>query len=295
MTDHTQQTVQLELRGERARKGIELDSLERFIDKFRDALRDFERSATERSYQIGRGGQPDSRSVAVTSFRLVGFKIGSAILELADPSSEIEDGALPVSPEGSATRNLSALLEAINRSEVDQAVVDKLDDARRALGEHGTFLIRAPRLNGEVNLEVINRLRASYQSSSAHPTPMTVYGTLHLIASEKYRVEIRATDNYNWSCKYDPDLEQKVLPLIKKRVWAHGNGVRERVNQGSLDIEDLGPLPEYESTTLFTAAPVSIDDLLATQHITGPQGLASLGSPGLSESDIDSFLAVTLK
>jgi hypothetical protein len=116
-----------------------------------------------------------------------------------------------------------------------------------------------------------------------------------LIASEGNRVEIRATDHYNWKCSYDPKLEEKVIPLITKRVWATGLGTRERANRGALTLEDIGALPEYEMTSLFTDEVVSTEDLQAEQGVDGPQGIAALGVPDIPQDELDRFLAIVLE
>lgn len=295
MADPSPQTVQIELQGARTQGGIELDSLEKFIDKFRDALRDFERSASGRGDPVGRGGHPDARSIAATRFKIASYRLGSAIFELVEPISTDIAATLPFDTEGPATRNLTAFLDSIESGELDPMVVDKLDEARRALGDHGRISVRVPRRQTCcVDDKTIKRLRSAHRPP-AKPEPVMVYGRLHLIASEGNRVEIRATDHYNWHCSYDDELEDRVLPLITKRVWARGLGARERANRGSLVIEDLGVLPEYERTPLFSDEPVPLNDLLDEQGITGPQGLAAVGISDMSNDEVDRFLAVMLE
>jgi hypothetical protein len=287
--------VRLELHGERAEEGIELDSLERFIEKFRGALRDFDRSVTDRGGEVRRGGHPDARDRAASSFRLVGYGVGSAVLDLAEPIRKDEANTLAIETDGPAMRNLRALLDGVEHDKLESAIIDQLDEARRALGEQGTFAVQVPRRPScAVDATVVKRLRAA-PKPLATAELLTVYGTLHLIASEKYRVEIRATDGYNWQCTYEPSLEDKVLPLIKHSVWARGVGTRERANKGTLRLEDLGPLPKYETTSLFTGEPIPIDKLAEQQGIVAPQRLANLALPDASTDDVDRFLAVMLE
>jgi hypothetical protein len=296
------ETVKLMLRGERAHEGIELDSLEHFIDKFRAALRDFERSASARLSEVKRGGHPDARTIAATSFRLVGYHIGSAELELADVSPASNDDQLFAGVPSIATQNLSALLDSVDRGELAPTVVESLDDARRALGDDGTFSVWVVRRPHETHItpQAIARLREATHEAPA-PRLVTVYGKLHLIATEgpKPRVEIRATDNYNWTCLYDDDLREKVLPLIDKRVWARGLGTRDKPQRGTLDLTDIGPLPEAKATPLFSYAPVPTDELERAQGLSGPQGIdaVSLGTEPSDESDddLDRFLSVMLE
>jgi hypothetical protein len=294
----SEQTVTLELHGAHATGGIELDSLERFIDKFRDALRDFERSSSARGHEVKRGGHPDARSIAATSFRLVGYRVGSAVLELADAAIPPETESLPIAAPGAATQNLDALMDGIDDGDLEPAVVDSLDEARRALGEDGRFSLRLAKRKrvAHVDSRTIRRLREAKHELPA-PVTVTVFGRLHLISTEapRPRVEIRATDNYNWVCLYDVDMEAKVLPLISKRVWARGLGTRERANRGTLKLSDIGALPEYEATPLFTYEAVPTEDLEREQGLPGPQGLGALGIADEADDDLDRFLAVMLE
>jgi hypothetical protein len=295
VADHSSSVVRLELHGERADGGIELDSLEHFVAKFRGALINFERSVSDRSDQVGRGGNPDARSKAASSFRLVGYKVGSAVLDLAEPVGDDAPDTLDVETEGPATRNLRALLDGVEHNDLEPVIIDQLDDARRALGEHGSFAVCVPRRQVcNVDATVVKRLR-SFPTPQPNAELVTVYGTLHLIESEKRRVDIRATDSYNWQCTYDPNLEASVLPLITHHVWARGMGTRDRPSRGTLRLEDLGPLPEYETTPLFTGEPVAIEELVREQAVSTPQGLASLGLRDVSKDEVDRLLAVLLE
>lgn len=286
----------LSLDGERAKRGIELDGLERFIEAFRSALRDFERSATAREYQIGRGGHPDARSMAATNFRLVGFRKGSAILELEEPPLA-DEKALQIPTDGTATQNLKNLLDGIEAGTLDAAVVDDLEEARRAIGDDGWFDVKVPkrRKRGVVDATTITRLRKTSQVKRS-PSETTVFGRLHLIETETPRVEIRATDGYNWACTYPETLEPTILGLIKRQVRATGLGVRERANRGTLEIAEIEPLPEFEQTPLFSPRPVPTDELEREQRIEGPQGLGSLSLEELPNDEaIDRYLAAILE
>lgn len=299
MARHKTKTVKLNLKGERAKRGIELDSLERFIERFRAALRDFERSATAREYQIRRGGHPDARSMAASSFRLVGYKIGSAILELEEAPAVPEEKTLQLPTEGLATQNLKHLLDSIDGGAVlDPVVIEELDEARRAIGEDGRFEVKVPtrRKAGVIDALTITKLRETTVVEPL-PTELSVYGRLHLIATEGTpRVEIRATDGYNWSCTYPPELEAQVLGLIKKQVYARGSGIKERANRGTLRLTEIQPLPEFEQTPLFSAKPVSASELERDQGIEGPQGLQSLSITDLpDDEDIDRYLSIILE
>lgn len=291
-------TIVLNLEGERATRGIELDSLERFIEGFRAALRDFERSASAREYQIGRVGHPDARAIAASSFRLVGYKRGSAILEVEEVAPEADGKALQIPTDGTATQNLKNLLDQMDAGTLDPAVVEDLDEARRAIGDDGRFGVKVParRKRGVVDATTITRLREAPVLKPS-PSEMTVFGRLHLIETEgNPRVEIRGTDGYNWSCSYPEQLEPQVLRLIKKQVQAKGHGVRERANRGSLHIDEIEPLPEYEQTPLFSFHAVPTGELEREQGIEGPQGLQALTIADLpDDEDIDRFLAIMLE
>lgn len=290
------QNVRLDLEGEHTAKGIELSSLERFLGSFRAALRDFERSVSARSHQVGRGGHPETATVVASNFKLVGFRIGSAILDLAEVAGdEHAADTLNINAEGAATRNLRSMLDCVDRGTLAGIVVDRLDDARRALGEGGRFGVTVPkRARGLITAQTIEHLRAC-QGPAPRPEPTTVFGRLHLIASETHRVEIRTADNFNWACAYDASLNGKVIPLIARRVWARGRGVRERSNRGTLDIKEIGALPEYETTPLFHVEAVTISELSEQQQVQGPQGLDVVGVDDLSDEEVDRFLATMLE
>jgi hypothetical protein len=289
------QTVILDLEGERATHGIELDGLERFIEHFRAALRDFERSATDREHQIGRGGHPDAVSMAATSFRLVGFRRGSAVLELEEPAL-MDEEALQIPTDGPATQNLKNLLDSIDAGTLDPVVVDDLEAA--AIGDNGSFAVTVPARHqrGVVDAATITKLRAANRVKPS-PSEVTVFGRLHLIETEGTpRVEVRATDGYNWTCPYPAEIEPEVLRLIKKQVRAAGLGVRERANRGTLQIDEIEGLPEYEQTPLFSPQPQPVSELERGQGIERPQGLGALSLENLPDDDaINRYLAIILE
>jgi len=89
------QRITLELHGSKAEGGVELDGLEGFIDQFRRALREFERTLSAREHEVGRTGQPGGRTRAATGFRLVHFRVENPgvaelePLELTDPERQL--------------------------------------------------------------------------------------------------------------------------------------------------------------------------------------------------------------
>ncbi len=236
--------------------------------------------------------------MAATSFRLVGYKVGSAILEVEEAVPDTDENALKIATEGPAIQNMKSLLDAIEAGALDPAVVDDLEEALRAIGEDGRFTIKAParRKRGVVNAATITRLR---RANAVEPDPryMVVFGRLHLIATEGTpRVEIRATDGYNWHCVYPRELEPQVVQLVTRQVQAKGWGIRERANRGRLRLESVEGLPQYERTPLFSFVPVPTVDLEREQGIVGPQGLAALSIADLPDDEgIDRYLASILE
>ena len=233
--------------------------------------------------------------MAATNFRLVGYRTGSAVLELQEAPPNADD-TLTIPTVGAATQNIANLLDSLEQGDLDPAVIDDLDETRRAIGEDGSFRITVTgrRKRGLVNEATITRLRKKHTDQQV-PMHVTVFGRLHLIATEGPRVEIRGTDNYNWSCTYPPELEPKILGLIKRQVRAEGLGVRDRANRGTLQIEQIEQLPQYEQTPLFSGAAVPVDELEREQGITKPQGLSALSIADLPDSDeIDRYLAAIL-
>jgi hypothetical protein len=235
--------------------------------------------------------------MAATSFRLVGFRRGSAILELEEPAP-VDEKSLQIPTGGSATQNLKNLLDSLEAGTLDPAVVDDLETARRAIGDDGRFEVKVPtrRKRGVVDAPTITKLREANRVKPS-PSDTTVFGRLHLIEIEgNPRVEVRGTDGYNWTCSYQPELEPQILRLIKKQVRAEGQGVRERANRGTLHIEAIDALPEYEQTPLFSPQLVPTSELERGQGIEGPQGFGALSIEDLPDDDaIDRYLAVILE
>jgi hypothetical protein len=145
MSSSTTSPITLDLHGRRARRGIDLDALQTFVEQFRRALREFERARSGRS-PVPRTGRPDSVAEHVTAFRLVSLAPGSAIAVLEAAPSEGDEPELPLGPVPTAAlANLRSLLEAIDRaSALDPVVIGALDRARRALGDDGRFGVRLP-------------------------------------------------------------------------------------------------------------------------------------------------------
>lgn len=275
MTDAPTPIV-LDLHGTKAPRGVDLDGLQGFIKHFRAALRDYDRSASARDHEVGRGGQPGARSKAVTAFRVVRLSIGSAVMELQEVS-DLSDG-LPLPIDGTATANLFGFLDAIEREELDPGVVDSLEAARRALGADGSFGVEPEGRRAKVTIDApcIERIRNAV-SVEPQSHPVTVSGRLHLIeVEEPFRVEIRATDGVNWTCTYDDDLEPVVLSLVKNVVWARGVGRRLKGNRGSMELREIRDLPRFEQSPLFTEKRVPDDELDRSQGVVAPQGLRAV-------------------
>jgi hypothetical protein len=292
----TEQPITIDLHGSKAQRGVELDGLQSFLRHFRAALRDYERSSSQREHEVGRGGHPDARARAVTRFRLIGFSTGSGIAVLDEV--EEPDGELSLPVAGAATANLNAFLDAVQSGELDPGVIDSLDAARQALGRDGSFGVRVKGRERHivVDAERVERLRGvAALEPQAHD--VTVTGRLHLVEIEEpYRVEIRASDGVNWHCTYSDDLGAGVLALVGEVVLGSGVGRRLRGSRGSMELREIAPLPRHEQSPLFSYERVPERALEEDQGIHRPQGLAAVeGHEAPDDEGTRRFLAVMLE
>lgn len=286
------QAVIIDLHGSKARKGVELDGLQQWLEHFRQALRDFERSRSSRREPVRRTGRPGAVSDAATGFRLIHFKTGSGIATL-EPLQRSGEDELDLGPhEAPAVRNLVDLMEAVRNAELERAVVGSLDEARRSIGEDGHFGMRvSDRGNGrtQIDAETIGRLQAATRDD-AEPTPkdMTVSGHLHFVeVEEPERVAIRDAAGVDWVCTYSQDLEDEVLALVKKIVWAAGVGTRTAPRKGRMHLSEIAEIPTYDQSSFFTVEPVPIDELQRKHGVKRPQGLAALSDPEWADDEQD--------
>ena len=294
----SEQRITLELHGSKAEGGVELDGLEGFIDQFRRALREFERTLSAREHEVGRTGQPGSRTKAATGFRLVAFRIENPgvaelePLELAEPERQL------LATEPASSENLRHLLEAVGAERpLSPRVIEALDGARKSLGRGGRFGVAfGPKESPfYVDGERIQRLHAA-TTLETEPKEITVSGRLHLIEVEQPgKVEVRATDGVNWTCTYDPALKPTVLRLVDSLVRARGLGRRTAHNRGSMELREVELLPKFEQTPLFTREPVPTAELERQQSITRPQGLAALKDPDWVDDEASrEYLSIVL-
>jgi hypothetical protein len=124
--------VVLDLHGTRAQVGVDIDAFEVFLRHFRAALREYDRSL--RGTLARRGGHPDARDLAASSFRLIGFQVGSGIATLTPARPiESEDANLPLDDSG-GDLSMSTLMGLVSAIESDaglpEPVVEALDSAR---------------------------------------------------------------------------------------------------------------------------------------------------------------------
>jgi hypothetical protein len=276
------QRIVLELHGSKARRGVELDGLEGFIEHFRRALREFERSLSAHDEEIGRSGQPGTRTRRTTGFRLVEFKTGSGLATI-EPSDVAGDEDRLLEQEPPSLRNLRLLMDSIKESKpLSPPVIQSLDGACKALGDEGHFGTRRPteeKVPFFVDEETLQKLEAAVD-----PDPpardVTVHGRLHLLEFEQpMRAEVRAADGVNWACTYDEELEPRVVGLAKSNVRAVGVGRRVGPKSGTMQLQRIDPLPETEQTSLFTVETIPTRELQKEQGVVQPQGLATLQDP----------------
>ena len=266
--------ITITLKGERAQKGISLDAFDGFIKHFTNALRYHYRAS--KAEPARKPGHPLSNEQLATSFRLVGFRVGSAIAVLSPPLSNREtDSLLESDVPTLAWTNVDDLLATAEAGgHLEDAVTTELESATRCLGKNGSFAVDYRSRSGSrahtFDLPGLAQLRAP-QSVDA-PRPHTITGKLHAIDLEPGQVAIRTASGVDWRCSYPDDLEQHVLALIGNRVWARGTGKTTSARAGTLDVAEIHADAVYEQTALFTGLPLPIEELMAGQTIGGPQG-----------------------
>lgn len=288
--------IVLHLTGSEAEHGLPLATLASFVDHFRDALRDFDRQ--RRAERTKRGGHPTGREELVTSFRLVEFKPGSAIMTLEPftPREGASDpGELAGDAELLALQNLDAFLDSLQQPEeaFDTAVADSLEMARRSLGTEGQIVIKA-RKRRKVVIDANATLALERRVRRYAKGVQRVSGRLHAIDVEPDQVKIRTADNVDWWCTYADELEHTVLGLVTRRVWAIGVGALQSASRGNLVLERIEEIQEPEQTRLFTLERKPLEELLADQGVTGPQGGIELVPDDVSDDELDEFLDLLL-
>lgn len=276
--------VILDLHGARARRGVDIDAFEAFLEHFRGALREYARAGEGTIPR--KGGRPLAREAAAAAFRLVEFHPGSGVATLAPSVSSTADSddLLPGEPgEALAVTTLRGLLGgAVDASErLPGPVVEALGSARRAMGEDGSFGVKitgdreVPRvLFDEMSMKRLQRPSEPDTTDVA----VTVTGRLHMIEADppNRRVGIRAQDGVDWTCTYPDHLHPLVTTLIEWLVRTTGTGRRLTPTTGHLRIDRLDAIPEHAQDALFTVETIPVGQLRAEQEIEQPQGLDAL-------------------
>ena len=294
--------VVLDLHGTRARAGIDIDAFEVFLRHFRAVLREYDRSL--RGSLARRGGHPDTRDVAASAFRLVEFHVGSAIatLEPVRPESSAEPN-LPLADSGEDL-SVSTVLGLVTSIESDRrlpdTVVEALDDARRAIGEDGSFGVEVPDRASQrhrivIDDEQMKRLRKVTDDSPERTVVVT--GRLHMIEVDQpgRRVGIRAQDGVDWTCLYPDELHEVITTQLERLVRVEGIGRKLSPLAGRLRIVRLAPLAEHVQEPLFTVEPISVETLRDRQGIGAPQGLSALiDEDWTDDEESQRFLEATL-
>jgi hypothetical protein len=95
-------------------------------------------------------------------------------------------------------------------------------------------------------------------------------------------------------CHYPERLEQTVKLLVDRKVWAHGTGHLQSPLRGTLELEQIHPIGEYEQSALFTFDHLSVPELMAQQGIAGPQEHVSIIPETVSDEEAERFLEALL-
>lgn len=280
----------VDLHGERAPEGVDLDALEGFLDAFRRALREYARH--QKAGIPLKAGKPGQSIRAAAAFRLVAFKIGSGILTLEPSGSAASDEAqLIEADESAAMQTLNGLVEAIEGDGIPGPVLDALESARRTMGSDGHFGIRSTSatrvLRTEITAATVKALRGAAEELDDLQREISIVGFLHLIEVEDdgRRVNVRATDGTDWACSYDVVLEEQITEMLRSIVRVEGTGRRTSATAGRMAIEKIEALPSAEQTELFTHEPRRLAVLLREQGIAGPQGLGKLSDPAWGDDE----------
>jgi hypothetical protein len=294
--------VVLDLHGTRAQVGVDIDAFEVFLRHFRAALREYDRSM--RGPLARRGGHPDARDLAASSFRLIGFQVGSGIATLTPARpTESEDANLPLDDSGDDL-SMSTLMGLVSAIESDAGlpgpVVEALDSARRSIGEDGCFGVDvAGPAEGHKRIVIddalMKRLRDAPPDSS--DSSVVIIGRLHMIEVDQpgRRVGIRAQDGIDWTCQYPDELHDLVTSQLERLVRAEGTGRKLSKLAGRLVVEHLEPLPEHVQDPLFSDEPIPLEDLREAQGIADPQGVPTLLDGEWDDDDASRrFLEATL-
>lgn len=288
--------VVLKLTGSQAERGLPLANLATFVVDFRRALRDFDRS--RRAERTARGGRPAAREDLVTAFRLVEMKPGSTLLTLEPiPPAALDAEAEPLAEvETLALENLAALLETVSdeRAPLDAAVTDAVASARRALGTDGAIEIRIGDARHRVVIDKRRVRDLEMRVRRYDARELRISGRLHMIDVEPDKVGIRASDGVDWVCSYPEALESDVTGLLGKHVTARGVGQLQNANRGTLAIDAIRPVDEFEQTPLFTFERIPLEELLADQGVTAPRGAVSILPDDLSDDEADRYLEALL-
>jgi hypothetical protein len=291
--------VVLDLHGARAIQGVDIDALETFLEHFRAALREFYRAGQAGAISR-KGGRPHAKDAAASAFRLVRFRTGSGIAELA-PSLPRPDDELALADTGEelSMTTLRQLMAAVHEERpLPDPVWEELSSARRAMGEDGSFGVRLrqeQRRKLLIDEARLQRLKPSDVQSV--DSPVRIIGRLHMIEADppNRRVGVRAQDGVDWTCSYPDRLHPLVTQLVERLVRLDGIGRRMSAATGRCQVEDLEAIPEYSQDALFSDDPPSVARLQADQGIDRPQGLESLvGADWNDEEADDRFLEAVL-
>ena len=282
--------------GEEAERGLALANVATFLESLRRALRDFDRARQGQKTQ--RGGHPTAREELVTALRLVEFRPGSAIMELEPIRVRPEEGIeLAGDAEPLAVGNLLALVDAIEGGDevLAPAVTESIEAARRSLGPSGTIEIsvnagRRTRRRARIRIDTRTIEALELRAERRAARQLRIVGRLHMLDDEPRKVGIRASDAVDWISSYPPELEERVLALMRKRVVVRGFGSQTTSNRGRLEIESIESADEYEQSELFTIERVPIDELAARQGITVGAAMSSLLGDDADEAEIDAFV-----
>ena len=272
MTD--ERRIELVLKGSRTAEGaVDFDALLSFGDAFRKALRALARSKA--GLPTVQPGQPGSDVREASSFRLVGLRAGSAVLEL-----EPIEARLLADP---AVEAIQSLVDGLaGREPLDEAVTVYLADAVQSLGDAGSVGLHVPNRSPLEFDAALLASRVSGPKKGPADSEGFVDGWLHAVDIEPDEVRIRDTTGRDWWCHYPDELEVRVRGLLGRVVRASGtlrlSGARARIDATNVESVEL-------QHGVGRSAEEILAEAMEDAGIARPQELASLAAEVDDQAD----------
>lgn len=259
---------------------IDFDSLVEFGEHFQDAIRRLVNVLQGKQAVLP--GHPTTAATEAASFRLVGIKKGSTILQLKATSSDLWPGAadMAVVELGRRVHNPKA--------SVDTGIVAALEEARSSLGPAGRFRVKSHGMKTMViDHRTVERLRArAVAQARTESVARVISGWLHMADLQPSEFIIRAPSGVEWRCTFSPSMKASVLALLDHVVVAAGHGTQSG-RMGQLEIDTITEAPSvYQQTLDGGSERLAPPDLPTTTRLR----LQHRAGPEITREDVDQLL-----